>query len=132
MESDKRRRKSTTETKACKKCGFKGLKEEHFTRSKTKGLWQYGNCKKCHQEYTRAWRYGITIEEMRNMLKASTNCAICDIKFTSNRKVIDHCHNTGKIRDILCDPCNTTLGHLEKQDGIREKFNNYIIKHYDN
>ena len=115
--------------KTCKKCGFVGDKDKYFTRSKIKNLYQYGNCKKCHQEYTRAWRYGLTVEEMNGLLNVD-NCQICERKFKeAGRKVIDHCHSTNKVRGILCDPCNTTLGHLEKTPEIMGNFISYMIEY---
>jgi len=43
-------------------------------------------------------------------------CAICgksDIKLS-----VDHDHKTGKIRGLLCQPCNLILGHVEKYNNI--------------
>ena len=114
------------EIKTCKKCGFTGEKGKHFSRGNVRGTWQYGHCKKCTSENTRAWRYNITVEDMRILLDKATHCELCNREFKSNRKVIDHCHDKGHIRGILCDPCNTTLGQLEREKGLKEKFINYI------
>ena len=64
-------------------------------------------------------KYGISIEEYNNLLVSQNNgCAICGKKTAYNngtkRLHVDHCHNTNKIRGLLCSQCNTTLGHLEK------------------
>ena len=55
--------------------------------------------------------YGISIEEYHIMCKLSDNkCWICE-KINKRRKLnIDHCHQTGKIRGVLCDECNKALG----------------------
>jgi hypothetical protein len=112
--------------KTCKKCNIEKIKELDFTRSITKGKYQYGNCKLCHQEYTRAWRYGITVEAMNTLLDSNSSCEICNEVFDTKRKVIDHCHKDGHIRGILCDSCNTTLGQLERTPSMLEDMINYL------
>lgn len=117
------------EIKTCSKCGFIGAKYPHFTRTKIKDNWQYANCKPCTNKAQTAWRYKLTIEEVDEILKAK-QCAICDRDFkTAGRKVIDHCHTTGEVRDVLCDPCNTTLGQLEKTPDMLDKYIKYINFH---
>jgi hypothetical protein len=37
-------------------------------------------------------------------------CLICQKGFNINKIVIDHNHNTGKIRGLLCNSCNSVLG----------------------
>jgi len=58
--------------------------------------------------------YGITIEQYENMLeKQNGKCAICFTKNPGGRTrmfFIDHCHNTGSVRGLLCMRCNTGLG----------------------
>lgn len=115
MIKDKENCPKGDEIKVCKKCGFEGTKYPFFHRSKIKGINQYGNCKKCVQASTRAWRYNLSVEQMNDLLNSKKECEICGNEFKENRKVIDHCHKNGNIRGILCDPCNTTLGHLEKK-----------------
>lgn len=118
--------KKSLEDKTCNKCGFTGNKEIYFHKSVIKNINQYGNCKKCQQELTRAWRYNISIDDMNIMLNKITHCEICENEFTTNRKVIDHCHKDKHIRGILCDPCNTTLGHLEKTNNMLDKMTHYL------
>lgn len=31
--------------------------------------------------------------------------------------IIDHNHKTGKVRGILCQPCNTAIGLLKEKEG---------------
>lgn len=61
-------------------------------------------------------RYGMTLEEY-DVLLASQNgvCPICGgTRSGGDRRMpVDHCHVTGKVRGILCDPCNKGLGHFK-------------------
>lgn len=72
--------------------------------------------------------YGITPERYKEMLNEQGNrCAICS-KENKRAMAIDHDHKTGKVRGLLCDPCNLSLGHIEK-DGFLEKATKYIAKY---
>jgi len=57
-------------------------------------------------------RYGITIEQRNKMIiDQNDRCAICN-ELLSNGKFthIDHNHETGKVRGILCSNCNSGIG----------------------
>ncbi|MGZ5095548.1 MAG: endonuclease VII domain-containing protein [Burkholderiales bacterium] len=56
-------------------------------------------------------RYGITLEERDAMLAAQEGCCAACRTALSDKWVIDHCHTTGRIRGLLCQPCNLILGH---------------------
>jgi hypothetical protein len=58
-------------------------------------------------------RHGITADAYRAMLtQQGGGCAICKKKKERRRLSIDHCHQTGQVRGILCDTCNRGIGLL--------------------
>jgi predicted nucleic acid-binding Zn ribbon protein len=67
--------------------------------------------------YMRQYLYGITAEEYDALLAAQEGrCAICgspDWPGKGNRPHIDHDHETGRIRGLLCNNCNTGLGQFK-------------------
>ena len=49
----------------------------------------------------------IMTQADREAFKASKVCPICDRKYTDgNKKVRDHCHLTGKFKQVCCNRCN--------------------------
>lgn len=74
-----------------------------------------------HQGYRLGRRYSITKDEYDALVAQQRNrCAICGGEQTwKNRSgtytlAIDHDHATGRVRGLLCGPCNTALGHVER------------------
>lgn len=74
-------------------------------------------------QQTKEWnalrRYGITYEEAEAMIEGQGGmCALCRQRSVSLdlRKrgkwsaAIDHCHDTGKVRGVICRCCNVGLG----------------------
>ena len=60
-------------------------------------------------------QYGISMKDFEELLEHQQGgCAICakPIDVLNRRMNIDHCHETGAVRGILCTGCNTGLGHL--------------------
>lgn len=52
--------------------------------------------------------YGIGRAEWERLLQEQGGrCAIC---FREAPMAVDHCHQTGKIRGLLCRPCNCAIG----------------------
>ncbi|MBZ9659803.1 endonuclease VII domain-containing protein [Mesorhizobium sp. ESP-6-4] len=83
------------------------------------------------QEQSKRWhlkrRYGLTPSNYESMLtEQSGNCAICGEQ--AARACVDHNHNTGKVRAILCHRCNIGLPYVE--DAVfRERATAYLAKH---
>lgn len=61
-------------------------------------------------------KYGITQEEYETRLeRQGLKCAVCRSPSPKSRRgvfVVDHCHYTGRVRGLLCTPCNTAIGNL--------------------
>lgn len=56
------------------------------------------------------WCYGLSAEEYQSLLISQDNaCAICK---QVKKLQVDHCHVTGKVRGLLCGPCNRAIGLL--------------------
>lgn len=84
--------------------------------------------------------YGLTREQYDKILLNQNNvCAICEKQETAvngrtgsiKSLAVDHCHNTGKIRGLLCWRCNATIGKLEENLELIDKMKSYLIKHKD-
>lgn len=76
-------------------------------------------------------QYGLTYETYLELFdEQGHSCAICkravkphspDIIDTG---CVDHCHDTGKVRGILCFDCNVGLGKFfDKPDALRAAAN---------
>lgn len=98
-------------------------------------------CKPCHnartvetkqrlyggsREYHLKRRYGIGQAEVDVMLAAQGGvCAVCD---KPDPEHVDHDHNTGKVRGLLCFNCNQALGNVRDDIAILGKLQDYLIK----
>lgn len=94
---------------------------------------------RCHAHYMhgRVMRktYGIEPEQYDQMLIAQNGlCAICGrvekVLHSSTQKLkalaIDHCHNSGVVRGLLCCNCNRAIGLLQDNPALLRKAARYI------
>ncbi len=66
--------------------------------------------------YNRQYLYGITPDEYQAMLaKQDDRCAICraDVPGGKGGWHVDHCHETKRVRGLLCHCCNIMLGQAQ-------------------
>ena len=81
--------------------------------------------------------YGITLDEYNTILEAQNyKCKICGKTAEEvasgkpiKRLAVDHCHETGEIRGILCANCNTGIGLLCHDPGILKNALRYLGVH---
>lgn len=61
-------------------------------------------------------KYGITQEQWNEMYeKQGGVCALCKIPGRVGKHgklAVDHCHETGRIRGLLCASCNVSIANL--------------------
>jgi len=78
-------------------------------------------------------KYGITPEDFETMLAAQGgHCAICgttDWKGRENRPHVDHCHECGAVRGLLCRACNHGLGNFGDDPTRIERALRYVRSH---
>lgn len=74
------------------------------------------------------YKYGITIEQYELLLSAQGYaCAICGAPPAPTYGLaVDHCHETGRVRALLCGPCNRMLGIYEL---ARERNETFLMKY---
>ena len=129
--------------KTCIKCKqLLPITEFHRNRSKPGGRQNF--CRQCAKaikkarsngqpEYRR-WeqikrKYGMTQHEWEALFKEQDECcAICKTKVPGGSNWhTDHCHDSGKVRGILCCNCNQGLGQIGDNNLIAAVF--YLQKH---
>lgn len=72
--------------------------------------------------------YGITVEQFEAMAEAQAGlCGICakklDMGFNTH---VDHCHETGAVRGILCNGCNVALGLFQDSADMLARAVSYL------
>ena len=61
-------------------------------------------------------RYGITAEQYDRMrAKQQGVCAICFEEPSGRGLMVDHHHESGQVRQLLCYSCNTVLGMVAER-----------------
>jgi len=139
--------------KACKRCGIeKPLSEFGISKkgTATRNPSYHGNCRACESALQsaryqrpgnreralgnarRAWikrKYGISQEEYDDLLaRQDGGCAICGSREDTKdyRLPVDHNHETGKIRGLLCHRCNLAIGQFQDDVDLLRKAIKYL------
>jgi len=98
----------------CKTCHHKKFLEDNPEKKQS----YYEKHKQNWLKYTLRNKFDISVEDYDRMLKEQNGvCAICGQPESSDRQrlSVDHNHETGEIRGLLCQKCNTMVGmSLEK------------------
>lgn len=70
--------------------------------------------------------YSLSDSDYKEMLiSQEMKCAICEISFETVKACVDHNHDTGKVRGLLCRKCNLKLQPLEDTE-YRIKAESYL------
>lgn len=74
-----------------------------------------------------ARRYGVSEEFIAELRENQTHCAICG-KYCKVLYV-DHNHDTGAVRELLCVSCNSALGLVKENIATLKSMIAYLKKH---
>jgi uncharacterized metal-binding protein len=106
----------------------------HYRNNKEKVLSRSNAWAKSHpvsRKFTRLKNlYGVTREQYDKIFEVQAGCCkLCGISQTELKKtlVIDHNHKTGRIRGLLCNPCNAALGLFKENAETLKKAVEYVI-----
>lgn len=125
-------------SKLCKEC-FKQRQREYHKANKQScnkaSRMYYKNHKDKHKDYWFKKRYGISLEEYDRILEEQNGvCAICACLESDNKKdllSVDHDHETGQIRGLLCSNCNRGLGSFKDSLDLLDKAVDYLERNKD-
>lgn len=105
---------------------------EFFKRTRSRDGLAH-TCKQCARARVTAWRknnpervaesqrrsrYNLSPAEFDGMRAEQNNrCAICLVSFAKT-PAVDHDHDTGAVRALLCGACNRALGFVERPEWL--------------
>lgn len=83
------------------------------------------------KDYHLKKHFNMSLNDYNLMLQSQNqSCLIC-LRHESEFKkklAVDHCHQTGKVRGILCHGCNKSLGSLQDSIENLQRAINYLNK----
>lgn len=81
-------------------------------------------------------KYGISWDEWLDLYNSQEGkCPICSRfcpihpKSKGQGFAVDHCHTTGRVRSLLCIPCNSAIGQLQEDPEIMKRAITYVEHH---
>lgn len=136
-------------TKYCNGCKqWKPISEFHKTENGNYSEYR-AHCKDCRNKRRNEYRrnnperfkneilrrtFGITLDEYRKILEKQKGvCAICGKPETSTFKgklrhlSVDHNHETGQVRGLLCNDCNAAIGFFKDDIEILANAIKYLV-----
>ena len=140
-----------TETKACSMCGEQKPLSAYRSRGGSQTHLLKSRCNSCLYKEHRRWteqnpervreyrnkdswtlakrcaRRGITPEQLIDTYERQEECcAICKIEIELMDSAIDHNHETGEFRGVLCRQCNRALGMFKDSPTILRNAVEYL------
>lgn len=115
--------------KTCKLCG------KTFTPTNPCQLYCSPECRDRNSAYLRR-NYNLNKDELASMKQSQNNrCYLCGSEGFlignnnhAERLVVDHCHETGRVRKLLCHNCNRALGLFKENVELLQKAIQYLIE----
>lgn len=109
---------------ACKPCSLRRASEYREVNKEKAAIvvqaWKNANPKRT-RELQLLNKYGITLDIYHSILRSQGGrCAVCSTEqcVTGKNFAVDHDHNTGNVRGLLCQRCNTGIGKFRDDPEI--------------
>lgn len=130
--------------RSCKREIGAKYRATHVAQIKSKRRYHYDNWRKRHPDSyrrnntqgRRKRKYGLTADVYQKLLeKQAFVCAICKRPETKKLNgvpialAVDHNHETGKIRGLLCNNCNRAIGLLRDDPDVLFAARMYLLSH---
>lgn len=105
----------------------KWSKENREKMSESRRAWSEKNKEKIKNKNL-IYNFGITLSDYEELLKQQNGvCALCFHVSTDGRQLcVDHCHDTLRVRGLLCTKCNTGIGLLKEDVELLQRAIKYI------
>jgi hypothetical protein len=133
---------SLATTKRCSTCK-RTLSVDSFYKNAHRADGRHTQCSECSRRNFTTWRskltpekkverhrkwllaqYGMTLEDFEEMAEEQDySCAIC---LEVRALVVDHNHETGEVRGLLCNECNMALGKFRDDPGLLRRAMCYL------
>lgn len=124
-------------TVRCSGCGESKTRDE-FSKSSTRKNGLQGICKDCQRVKRRKYSsedsrlqrvYGISLDDLKRMeVEQDFKCKLCGGDNKDRKLYVDHCHETGDVRGLLCHYCNTALGMVKDNIETLKNMIKYLEK----
>ncbi|MFD8552187.1 endonuclease VII domain-containing protein [Streptomyces fradiae] len=111
----------------CPKCAEVKPHSE-WVRDKGSSDGRASHCRDCrarrHRESCFQRKCGITEAERDAMIEAQGG--VCVICLSARPEHVDHCHETGRVRGVLCFSCYAALGQLKDRPAAMRRAADYV------
>lgn len=109
--------------KKCSRCGDDKPLSEFDKRTKSSDGYS-SHCKECQKKRLIKERYGLSYNEYDKLTQEQGGfCLVCE---QPAKLFVDHCHNSLAVRGLLCNSCNTILGHANDNVEILKNAIEYL------
>jgi len=112
--------------KVCKKCEVKV--KVNFINIDNPIALKKSDWAESHPDHYLRNRYNMSGDDYQLLADSQGNiCKICGTSPEENKRLyVDHCHETGKIRGLLCDKCNRGIGFFRDNPAFLRKAAEYL------
>ena len=110
-------------------------RRDYYIKNREKILARTNARKKANRQreanYQLKRNYGLTVDQYNAMFEAQKGCcSICGRHQSTlpTRLCVDHNHQTGQVRGLLCPQCNKGLGHFQDSKDLLVNALTYMNK----